>query len=431
LTEWRFAVRTELEKMSISGWIAAMLRVIFIALLWFGATPAMAGDAPELPVTAASAEVTPKVTLYYFRAEGCPHCAHAAAFLKRYAGDSRIAIREFEVRYDPVGREQFLKVVEALAVQDPGAPFILIGDWATIGYLDDRSTGASIDEQVRRCLAQGCLDSVASILADKPAAAPMRLSDAAPRLSEKVRLPLIGEIATADLSLPMLTVVLGALDGFNPCAMWALVFLLGLLMGAKDRRRMWILGLTFMFGSGLVYFLIMAAWLNVLLVIGFAIWIRIGVGLVALGGAAYYLRDFYANPDAACEVSHAGNRQQILARLRRYALEESLWPAMVGVLLLAIAVNLIELVCSAGIPAVYTQVLSLTPMPRWQYYAYLVLYNVIYMLDDIAMFAIAVTTLQMTGIGARYARASRLIGGVVLAAVGLMLLFRPQWLAFQ
>jgi hypothetical protein len=103
---------------------------------------------------------------------------------------------------------------------------------------------------------------------------------------------------------------------------------------------------------------------------------------------------------------------------------------MIGVLALAIAVNLIELICSAGLPAVYTQVLALTPLPAWQYYGYLLLYNLVYMLDDIALFAIAATTLQLTGFGARYARASRLIGAVLLAAIGLMLLFRPQWLAF-
>ena len=250
-------------------------------------------------------------------------------------------------------------------------------------------------------------------------------------LPETIKLPLAGELRLATLSLPVLTLVLGAIDGFNPCAMWALVFLLGLLMGTKERKRMWILGVTFLFGSALVYFLIMAAWLNVLLAIGFSYWIRIAVGVVALGAAAYYLYDFVANPDAACEVSHSGKRQQVLGRLRRFALEERLWPAVAGVLLLAIAVNMIELVCSAGIPAVYTQVLALTLMPAWQYYGYLLLYNLIYMLDDIAIFSVAVATLQMTGIGTRYARASRLIGGIVLAAIGLMLLFRPQWLAFH
>lgn len=378
----------------------------------------------------AGAAEPPALTIHYFRAEGCPHCEHAGEFLRRYAGDARIAVREYEVKYDPIGRERFVRVVEALRLDDAGVPFILVGDWAVIGYHSDAWTGAAIQAQVARCLEKSCPDSVAAILAGRPLASPLRLAEAGPLLPEKLRLPFFGEVATATLSLPLLTLALGALDGFNPCAMWALVFLLGLLMGTKDRRRMWILGLTFLFGSALVYFLIMAAWLNVLLALGYIAWIRIAVGLVALGGAAWYLHDYVTNPDAACEVSHQGTRQATLARLRRVALEERLWPAMIGVLALAIAVNLIELVCSAGIPAVYTQVLALTPMPAWQYYGHLLLYNLIYMLDDIALFALAATTLQLTGFGARYARASRLVGGVVLAAIGLMLLFRPQWLSF-
>ena len=397
----------------------------FAGVLLFAGFGAIAVAESEAGAQAAS----PAVTIYYFRADGCPHCAHAGEFLRRYAADARIAIRDYEVNNDARGRERFITVVKALGVRDPGVPFIVIGDWAVMGYQNDEWTGAAIEAHVARCLVQTCPDSVAAILAGKPVPSPIRVEEAGV-LPETIKLPLIGAVATATLSLPALTVVLGAIDGFNPCAMWALVFLLGLLMGTKDHKRMWILGVTFLFGSGLVYFLIMAAWLNVLLAIGFSYWIRIAVGVVALGAAAYYLYDFVTNPDAACAVSHSGERQQLLGRLRRFALEERLWPAMTGVLLLAIAVNMIELVCSAGIPAVYTQVLALTPMPAWQYYGYLLLYIFLYMLDDIAIFAVAVATLQMTGIGARYARASRLIGGVVLAAVGLLLLFRPQWLAF-
>lgn len=404
---------------------AATCRALAFLLLLF------AGDAAAADDGSGSGErpARPAVTIHYFRAEGCPHCADAGEFLKRYAGDARITIRDYEIRHDPAGREKFFKVVDALGVRDPAVPFILIGHWSTVGYHGDEWTGAAIQAQVAHCLHQDCPDSVAAILAGKPA--PMRWNEAAPPLPQSIRLPLIGEVATSALSLPAVTVMLGAVDGFNPCAMWALVFLLGLLLGEKDRKRMWILGLTFLFGSGLVNFLVMAAWLNVLLAIGFATWIRLAVGVVALGGAAYYLYDFFANPDAACEVSHTGGRQQMLARLRRFALVERLWPAVLGVLLLAIAVNLIELVCSAGIPVVYTQVLALTPMPAWHYYGYLLLYNLIYMLDDIAVFAVAATALQMRGIGTRYARANRLVGGVILAAIGLTLLFRPQWLAFQ
>lgn len=115
-------------------------------------------------------------------------------------------------------------------------------------------------------------------------------------LPEEISIPFFGKVQTANLSLPALTVVLGALDGFNPCAMWALVFLLGMLVGIEDRKRVWILGLAFLAGSGLVFFLIMTAWLNVLLAFGMVLWIRIGVGLVALGGSVYNLYDFSAIP---------------------------------------------------------------------------------------------------------------------------------------
>ena len=373
----------------------------------------------------------PTVTIHYFRADGCPHCEDAGAFLARYQSNPRIAIRDYEVQYDPAGREKFARVVEALALQDAGVPLIVIGDWGVAGYHSDEWTGAQIDAQIAHCLAGPCTDRIAAIFAGQDSKLPLRINEAGALLPARVSLPLFGEIAVATLSLPLLTVVLGAVDGFNPCAMWALVFLLGLLVGVKDRKRMWLLGLTFLFGSGLVYFLLMAAWLNVLLTIGLAGWIRVAVAGVALAGAAWSLYDFWRNPEAVCDVSHRGNRQQMLGRLRRFALEARLWPAMLGVLLLAIAVNLIELACSAGIPAVYTQVLALTPMPAWQYHGYLLLYNVIYLLDDIAIFAVAALTLQMTGLGTRYARASRLIGGVLLAAVGLMLLFKPQWLTFR
>jgi len=371
----------------------------------------------------------PAVTIHYFRAEGCPHCEDAGQFLARYRNDARVLLRDYEVGRDPDGRERFTRVAEALRLQDAGVPFIVIGDWAVIGWHSDAWTGAAVEAQVARCRDKGCPDLVSDILAGR-APPPLRLADAGPLLPEKLKLPLLGEVDTASLSLPLLTIALGALDGFNPCAMWALVFLLGLLMGTRDRRRMWLLGLAFLFGSALVYFLIMAAWLNVLLALGFLVWVRIAVGLVALAAAAWHLHDYVTNPDAACEVSHAGPRQATLARLKRIALQERLWPALAGVLALAIAVNLIELVCSAGIPAVYTQVLALTPLPAWQHYGYLLLYILVFMLDDVALFAIAATTLQLTGFGARYARASRLIGAVALSAIGLLLLFRPQWLSF-
>ena len=90
----------------------------------------------------------------------------------------------------------------------------------------------------------------------------------------------------------------------------------------------------------------------------------------------------------------------------------------------------VELICSAGIPAVYTQVLALSNLPAWKYYAYLSLYILVFMLDDLFVFVVAMKTLQITGATTAYARFANLAGGGVLLAIGALLLLRPEWLMF-
>ena len=91
---------------------------------------------------------------------------------------------------------------------------------------------------------------------------------------------------------------------------------------------------------------------------------------------------------------------------------------------------MVELVCSAGLPAIYTQILSLSNLPTWQYYFYLGLYILIFMLDDLFVFFTAMFTLKAVGVESKYARYSHLIGGVLMLVIGLLLLFKPEWLMF-
>jgi hypothetical protein len=224
--------------------------------------------------------------------------------------------------------------------------------------------------------------------------------------------------------------MLGAVDGFNPCAMWVLVFLIGLLVGMRDPVRMWSYGAAFLLTSAAVYFAFMAAWLNLVLLLGSLAWIRAGVGVFALFAGGYYLHEFVRNPDAACAVTSRGERRRIMDRLKGVVAEKSFLFAIAGIMALAVAVNLIELLCSAGIPVVYTQVLALSDLSATAYYGYLMLYISIFLLDDAVVFVTAMLTLQATGLAATYSRYSHLIGGTVLLAVGLLLIFRPEWLAF-
>jgi hypothetical protein len=369
--------------------------------------------------------------VYVFWAEGCRHCEREITFLKRLeAGDARIKVRLFELTRNARNQELFRAVVKTFGIDDPAVPLTVIGDRVWIGYAHDEQTGAELRARIDACSITSCPDSVARLIAARPPPATDAARRVAVQVPEKLHLPLFGDIVVKNFSLPVLTVVLGALDGFNPCAMWTLVFLIGLLLGMKDTLRMWVLGTAFIAGSGAVYFVFMAAWLNLLLFLGSLLLVRVVIGLVALGGGAWYLREYVLNKEEVCEVTAPEQRQRVFHRLRALAQERSFALAFLGILALAFLVNLVELICSAGIPAVYVQILTMSGLPAWQHYGYLLLYILVFMADDLVVFVTAMTTLRIAGLTAGYSRASHLIGGVVLVILGALMLMRPEWLMF-
>ena len=248
-------------------------------------------------------------------------------------------------------------------------------------------------------------------------------------LPETIGLPVFGQFNARDASLPVLTVVLAAIDGFNPCAMWVLAILIGFLLGVEDRRRMWTLGLVFLLTTAVMYLAIMAAWLNVVLWLGALAWLRLLVGGVAVAAGIHYLREYWTNPEGVCRVTPAEQRKTITARFRAIVDEPSLFLAALGIAALALAVNLIELVCSAGVPVVFTQVLAMRDLPAMAHYGYLLLYISVFLLDDTAIFVVAMVTMRSVASAGRYARLSHLIGGVVLICLGAILMLRPDLLA--
>ncbi|MFA6525403.1 MAG: thioredoxin family protein [Patescibacteria group bacterium] len=378
------------------------------------------------------------INIYFFWGNGCPHCAEEEPFLEQLkAKYPNIEIRDFEVWYNKDNQKLLQSAGEILNKTISGVPFTVVGEQNFTGYLSDATTGANIEVAVSACNTAVCVDPLAQLFEDTPENNPVTTiepqeqdSDVDSAIPKSIDVPIFGTIKTENLSLPLLTVVLGALDGFNPCAMWTLIFLIGLLLGMKDKRRMWILGSAFILASAAVYFLFMAAWLNLLQFLGAVVWIRALIGLVALGGGGYYLKEYFSNKDASCKVTGQEKRQRTFERLKRYTQEKSFWLALGGIVVLAMAVNLVELICSAGLPAVYTQVLSLSDLAPWQYYAYLLLYIFIFLLDDLFVFFVAMKTMQVTGITTKYARASHLIGGVAMLIIGLLLIIKPEWLMF-
>ena len=372
------------------------------------------------------------VRAYVFSQEECPHCARAIAALEAMATtDPALELIRIELGRDAANDAAFVQAIETYALPRAAVPLVAIGGQAFVGYTSGGGSDALYRQAIVTCRAGDCPDVVGPLLAQVPAAdAAIAARPAAGALPDTLNLPLLGEVRTRDLSLPVLTVVLAGIDGFNPCAMWVLVFLIGLLLGLKDERRMWTLGVAFLLGTAVVYFAFLAAWLNLVLILGAIVWVRALIGLLAIGVGTYFLREYWTNPDPTCRVTRSGQRQRIVAAFRSVVTQNSLALSVLGIVALAFAVNLIELLCSAGLPAVYTQVLALSQLPQWGYYGYLALYVLVFLIDDLVIFATAMIAVKVTGLTGAYARASHLIGGLVLLVIGAVLILRPELLSF-
>jgi thiol-disulfide isomerase/thioredoxin len=374
-----------------------------------------------------------EVNIYFFWGEGCPHCEKEKIFLEKLEEKySQINIYDFDITQSVRGRQIMSEMGEKLNTHISGVPFTVIGEQYFIGWYDEQSTGMAIEGAVQDVLKNKRRDIGQEILSliDEVEEENSQNEEIKSPIPEKLKVPLFGEIKTKNLSLPVFTIVLGALDGFNPCAMWVLLFLISLLLGMKDKKRMWILGSTFIVASALVYFIFMAAWLNFILFIGLVVWVRIIIGLVALFGGSYSLKEYFTNKEATCQVVGTEKKQKVFQRLKNITQQKSFYLALGGIIILAFAVNLVELICSAGLPAVYTQVLALSDLTMGQYYAYLLLYILVFMLDDLLVFFVAMITLRLTGVTTKYVRTARLIGGVLMLIIGLLLIFKPGWLMF-
>ena len=120
-----------------------------------------------------------------------------------------------------------------------------------------------------------------------------------------VSLPIIGEIELASFSLFLGAVFIGLIDGFNPCAMWILIFLITMLINLKDRKKMWILGLTFILTSGIVYYIIMMSWLQLVIQVALIKVFQIIIGVLAFVFAFISLKHFNRQRtlDTGCEVT--------------------------------------------------------------------------------------------------------------------------------
>lgn len=392
-----------------------LLYLIALLALSLAFLPMLARALAPYAWTETDANGQQQVHLYFFWSQTCPHCLAARPEVEAMAqAQPWIVLHSLELSKHRNNVERYVAMAADLGREAQSVPAILYCGQMQVGW-DSHAAAMLLDSL------QACRNRVASGVAAAPA-------NALPAAEAELRLPLFGVLDTDALSLPTLTVLIAAMDAFNPCAFFVLLFLLSLMVHQQDRRRMALIGGVFVLVSGLMYFAFMAAWLGLFRIMGSMPWVNAAAGTLALMIGLVNIKDFLAFK-VGVSLSIPETRKADIFRRGRAILAAGSLPAMLlATLLLAVAANFYELLCTAGFPMVYTRLLTLQASDPAQHLLYLALYNLIYILPLLLIVFAFVRTLGARKLSEREGRLLKLLSGLMMLGLGLLLLLAPQWL---
>jgi glutaredoxin len=407
-------------------------RAALLAALTLFVSGAFAQATQGVATKDASARSATSVQIEAFVREGCPHCAKAEEFLARLGKERpglQIVIRD--VQKEPAALERLKELASAQRGAVARVPAVYVGGQLIVGY----SESAHTDRLILAALGgggtagaappheAGTCDAEESLACPKTGGVATEV--AAPAEQEPFQLELFGRTLTLDdVGLPAFTFAMGLLDGFNPCSMWVLLLMISLLAPLNDRRRMLAIAGTFVLVEGVAYFLFMAAWLNLFLLIGLSRASQLVIAAIAIVAGLINVKDFFALGWGGLSLGIPERAKPgIYSRMRSILHAENLRAAVIGAIVLAILVQIVEFLCTSGFPALFTRILTLKELDTASYYGYLLLYIAAYMIDDIIVLGIGVALLSRHRLQEREGRVLKLVSGLVMIGLGLYLIF--------
>jgi hypothetical protein len=389
-----------------------LLALAAVALLSFAST----SGANEVEWLSEGPGGEARIVVWYFYSDTCPHCIEARPFVASLDARDWIDLRAYEIVKTREHGLLYRDIAAAIGEQARSVPaFIFCGAMHT-GFDRPETTGAVLLARMEHCHTNP--EQVLGTLG---------LSGPTPGQVMGVEVPVLGLVNPSDWGLPVLTVVIAGLDAFNPCAFFVLLFLLSLMVHARSRTRMMLVGGTFVLISGLIYFVFMAAWLNVFLLIGELRMVTLIAGVIAVSLAAINIKDYFwfqaGGPSLSIPESKKPGMYQ---RMRNLVGAKSLPAMLAGTAVLAIAVNSYELLCTAGLPMVYTRILTLREADAFVYYMYLVLYNIIYVIPLLIIVMLFVLRFGSRKLGESEGRLLKLMSGMMMLGLGGVMLVAPM-----
>jgi len=369
------------------------------------------------------------VNMYLFYGEECPHCHALLEFLDPYVKENNnVTLYKYEVWHNEKNAKLYSEIHELLKDKSNSIPYLIIGNTIVTGYNEEK-TPDTIKNAINFYTHVEYRDKVGihlGIVEDNE-------KEELKYEEDEVDIPIIGKRNIKDVPLLLSTILIGLVDGFNPCAMWILLFLISMLLGLKDKKRRLALGITFLVASALVYFLFLVSWLNLAEFLDKITYVRVSIASIAMIFGAVSIVQFIKslNKDDGCEVVNTSNRKRIINSIKKIVKEKSFILALLGVILLAFSVNIIELLCSLGLPVMFSEILTINNVSSTMKIIYSIIYVLFFLIDDIIIFIIAMKTLEIKAISNKYAKYSHLIGGLIMLLIGFLMIYKPEWLMFN
>lgn len=365
-----------------------------------------------------------ETTTILFWGEGCPHCNEEKAFLEEMEAKYPAFHADlYEVWYNSTNRELFEEFAECYRGSTQGVPVLIIDEQYVSGY--SSAYASDLEAKIYDCIQNGCSDPYLKLDEYNQS---QTCEETNETVQEDIELPFIGKIDANEMSLPVLAVVMGFLDGFNPCAFFVLFFLLGMLVYAGSRKRMLLIGGIFVFFSGLIYLLFMAAWLSFFQIAGNLTIVTSIAGIVALVIGLVNVKDFFFFKKGVSFSMSDTNRSKLAKRMRNLLKVDSLPSLIAATVVLAVAANSYELLCTAGFPMVFTRILTLNNLSTVEYAMYLVLYNMVYIIPLLTIVLIFTYYMGTRKLTQEQGEALKLMSGLMMLLLGILLLVKPALL---
>lgn len=348
-----------------------------------------------------------KVNIYLFYSKICPHCQKEEKYFEtlKEKYQDKINIYTYEVTENKTNNEIMKSLKKELKENSQGVPFTIIGSKTFLGY--DESLNERIENTIESYL------------------------DENTKTDNTYTIPILGKIEAKNASIILIAIILGFIDGFNPCAMWILLLLINMCISIKDKKKMLIVCLTFIITSGIIYFLFMLG-IGFILDLTTISYIRNIIAILAIILGIYNLYTYLkTRKQTGCHVVKKEKRKTIITKINNILNNKNTLLMFGGTIILATSVSLVEMACSLGFPTIFLELLSINNIHSFLKVTYLLIYILFYLIDDIIVLFLSIKAFETKGISTKYNKYVHLIGGLIMILMGVLLIFKPEWIMFN